>query len=187
MPETLPQFVDEVLAACKTGAEEAGASLGRAFGGEVQVTLGKQGTFQSIGPELDLQGKGLLVVLQTDQATVAITIPAGKGLLPAWCAQPDPTGESKLATLAQELSMTVLPETWITSDFSARWVQSLAAALSRGGVPQDAIVVPLAVSQQRTARGSIGVVWPVKNPDDLFTASARPAAGKGTDRAAQVD
>ena len=178
MPEALPQFVDEVLAACKVGGQEAGAALARAFEGEVQITLGPQGTLQSAGPQLDLQGKGLLVLLKTDRTTVVMTIPAAKGLVPAWCAEPDPTGESKLATLAQELGMNLLPETWITHDFSARWVTNLADALGRGGVPQDAVVVPLAVSQGGQPKGSIGVVWPVKNPAGLFAApppEPRPA------------
>ena len=43
--------------------------------------------------------------------------------------------------------MNLLPETWIAHDFTARWVANLADALGRGGVPQDAVVVPLAVSQ----------------------------------------
>ena len=180
MPEALPQFVDEVLAACKVGAEEAGASLARAFEGEIQVTLGSQSTLQLAGPQLDLQGKGLLVLLKADRTTVVVTIPAAKGLVPPWCIEPDPTGESKLATLAQELAMILLPETWITNDFTARWVANLADALGRGGVPQDAAVVPLAVSQGGQPKGSLGVVWPVKNPAGLFAApppEPRPAKG----------
>ena len=96
---------------------------------------------------------GLVVLLKTDRTTVVMTIPAAKGLVPAWCAQPDPTGESKLATLAQELGMNLLPETWIAHDFSARWVANLADALDRGGVPQDAVVVPLGGQPGRPGRG----------------------------------
>jgi len=169
MPEAPTKFVNEVLTACKEGAEEAGATLTRAFDGEVQVTLGSQGSLQSAGPQLDLQGEGILVLLKTDQTTVVITIPAINGLVPAWCAQPDPTGESKLATLAQELAMVLLPATWLTSDFSARWVANLADALGRGGVAQDAVVVPLAVHQSGQPKVSLGIVWPVKNPSGLFT------------------
>jgi flagellar motor switch/type III secretory pathway protein FliN len=170
MPEALPQFVDDVLAACKVGAEEAGAALGRAFQVEVQMSLGPQGALQSAAAQLDLKGTGLLLLLKTDRTSVVMTIPAAKGLVPAWCAQPDLTGESKLATLAQELGMNLLPETWIAHDFSARWVTNLADALVRGGVPQDAAVVPLAVSQEGQTRGTMGILWPVKNPDGLFAA-----------------
>ena len=170
MPEALPQFVDDVLAACKVGAEEAGAALARTFEGELQMTLGSQGTLQSAAAQLDLKGKGLIILLKTDQTNVVMTIPAAKGLLPAWCAKPDKTGESKLATLAQELGMNLLPETWMASDFIARWVTNLSDALDRGGVAQDAPMVPLAVSQGGQPVGSIGILWPVKNPDGLFAA-----------------
>lgn len=170
MPETLPQFVDDVLAACKVGAEEAGEALARAFQGVVKMNLGPQGVLKTATQQLDLKGMGLIVLLKTDRTTVAMTIPAAKGLVPAWCAQPDLTGESKLATLAQELGMNLLPETWIAHDFRARWVTSLGDALARGGVPQNAAVVPLAVSQGDRPVGTIGILWPVANPDALFAA-----------------
>jgi len=170
MPKALPQLAADVLAACKVGVEEAGAALTRALQGDLQLTLGSQGTLQSAASQLGLKSTGLIVLLKTDQTTVAMTIPAAKGLVPAWCAQPDKSGESKLATLAQELGMNLLPETWIASDFVARWVTNLADALDRGGVPQDAVVVPLAVSQDGQPIGSIGILWPVKNPDGLFAA-----------------
>jgi len=170
MTEALSHLIDEVLAACKAGADEAAAALARVFDVEAQLTLGPQSTLQAAGPQLDLPAKGLLVLLKTDRTTVVLTVPAAKGLVPPWCAQPDPTGESKLATLAQELSMTLLPETWTTSDFSARWVANMADALARGGVPQDAAVVPLAVSQGGQPRGTIGIIWPVTNAAGLFAA-----------------
>ena len=170
MPEALPQFANDVLAACKAGVEEAATILAQAFQGAVKLTLGPKATLDSAAPELDLKGMGLIVVLKTDQTTVAMTIPASKGLVPAWCAQPDPTGESKLATLAQELGMNLLPETWTAHDFSARWVRNLADALGRGGVPPGATVVPLAISQDGQPKGSIGILWPVNNPDGLFAA-----------------
>ena len=155
------------------GAEEAGASLARAFEGDVQIALGPQATLNSALQQLDLKGTGLIVLLKTDRTAVVMTIPAGKGLVPAWCVQPDPTGESKLATLAQELGMNLLPETWIAHDFSARWVTSLADALGRGGVPQEAVVVPLSVSRAGQPSGTIGILWPVPNPDGLFAAPPR--------------
>jgi flagellar motor switch/type III secretory pathway protein FliN len=170
MPETLPQFADAVLAACKVGAEEAGASLARAFGGDMQMSLSPQATLAAAAQQLDLKGAGLIVLLKTDRMAVVMTIPAAKGLVPEWCAQPDPTGESKLATLAQELGMNLLPENWIAHDFSARWVTSLVDALGRGGVPQDAVVVPLSVNRGGQPAGTIGILWPVLNSAGLFAA-----------------
>jgi flagellar motor switch protein FliN len=170
MPEAPSVFVDDVRAACEAGAEEAGAAVSRAFDGKVEISLAANSTLQAATELLDLKGAGLLVFLKADHANVVLTIPAAKGLLPSWCAQPDPTGESKLATLAQELGMNVLPESWLADEFTARWVTNLADALGHGGVPQDAMVVPLTVSRDGRSAGAMGVVWPVANPDGLFAA-----------------
>ena len=170
MPEVLPQFAADVLAAAKVGIQEVGAALSRVFGTETQVTLGKQATLLSIAPQLDLDNVGLIVMLKTDRTTVVLTIPANRGIVPAWCAEPDLTGQAKLATLAQELGMNLLPEAWIAHDFSARWVADMAVALEQGGVPQDAVVIPLAVTQGGQSVGNIGILWPVKDPVGLFSA-----------------
>ncbi len=172
MADALPNFANDVLAACRVGAKEAGAALARVFQGTVELTVGRQGTLESTHPELDLKGMGLIVLLKTDRTAVAVTIPAAKRLVPAWCAQPDLSGETKLAALAQELGMNLLPDKWVAHDFSARWVTNLAEALVRGGVPQNALAVPLAVSQDGKPKGSIGILWPVTNPDGLFAASS---------------
>ena len=66
--------------------------------------------------------------------------------------------------------MNLLPETWIAHDFRARWVANLADALGRGGVPQDAVAVPLGVTCDGRPAGAIGVLWPVANPEGLFAA-----------------
>jgi flagellar motor switch protein FliN len=176
--ETLPNFTDAMLAACKAGAAQAAAAIGRAFQGEVRLDLGEKLVLQSAETDLELDGPGLIVLVKADRMTVVMTVPAAKGLVPEWCARPDSTGESKLATLAQELGMNLLPETWITKDFSARWVASLGAALGRGEVPQDAIVVPLAVTQNGQPAGNMGVIWPAANPDDFFAASPKELIGQ---------
>ena len=144
----------------------------------MKIALGRQGTLQSAAAQLDLKGRGLIVLLKTDRTTVVMTIPATKGLVPASCAEPDMTGKSKLATLAQELGMNLLPESWIAHDFSARWVANLADALGQGGVPPDAAVIPLAVSQGGRPAGTIGILWPVKNPNGLFAVPPEPRRAK---------
>ncbi len=162
------QQINDVLAASKLGAEEAAAGIARAFQCNIQLALGEHGTFQSSTTSLHLDGPGLIVLLQTDSASVVITIPADGGLLPDWCVQPDASGESRLATLAQELGMNLLPETWFANEFRACWVPNMAAALNRGGVPHDAVVVPFAATQMEQSSGTLGMIWPVSHPDKLF-------------------
>jgi flagellar motor switch protein FliN/FliY len=178
MPDSLPQFVDNVLAACKVGAEGSAAALARAFQGDMQMTLSGKVTLQSAAAELDLQDGGLIVLLKTDRTTVVMTIPAAKGLVPSWCAQPDATGEGVLATLAQELGVNLLPETWIAHESCAGWVSNMADALARGGVPQDAATVALGVTQGGQPAGSVGILWPAANPDGLFASKDFIGQGK---------
>jgi flagellar motor switch/type III secretory pathway protein FliN len=146
------------------------------------MTLGRKVSLQSAAAELDLQGAGLIVLLKTDRTTVVMTIPAAKGLVASWCAQPDATGEGVLATLAQELGMNLLPETWITHDFRAGWVSNMADALSQGGVPQDAAAVALGVTQGGQSVGSVGILWPAANPGGLFASKDLIGQGKTAER-----
>jgi flagellar motor switch protein FliN len=168
------QIVTEVMAACNAGAEEAAAAIGRAFECEIQLAVDQHGTLESPATPLDLDGPGLIVFLKADQEAVVVTIPAGTGFLPPWCIAPDASGESRLATLAQELSMTVLPDTWLTNEFRACWATNLAEALGQGGVPQDAVSIPLTVRRAGQAAGTLALIWPVKNPQGLFAAPAEP-------------
>ena len=173
MPDLAQQIINDVLAACQAGAEAAAAAIARAFQSDVQVVLGQHSTLQSAAATLDLDGAGLIVALNTDRITAVLTIPAAQGLVPDWCVQPDSSGESRLATLAQELEMNLLPETWLAQDLRARWVPNMAEALGRGGVPQDAVVVPLAASLAGRADGTIGLIWPVQNTEGLFAVEPR--------------
>ena len=83
--------------------------------------------------------------------------------------------------------MNLLPETWLAHDFHAAWVENLAEALERGGVPQcdnDSSHR----EQGRRAAGNPGLIWPVKNADGLFQArptNRRPAKTKSADRSAR--
>jgi flagellar motor switch/type III secretory pathway protein FliN len=120
-------------------------------------------------------GPGLIVSLGVGSQAALVLLPELTGLLPAWYAQPDATGQSKLTTLAQELSLLVLPESMISEQFEARRVSSLAAAVQAGQVAADATLVPLLLS----AGGSHGqalVVWPVAAPTAVLGAPpAKPA------------
>jgi flagellar motor switch protein FliN len=179
MSDISQQIIDEVLAACKTGAEEAAAAFARTFDTKIEIAPGQQGTLQSSSAALNLDGAGLIVLLRTDEAAVALTIPANSGLVPDWCVQPDASGQSRLATLAQELGMNLLPEAWLTKDFRACWVANLAEALRRGGVPQDAAVIPLAASRSGEPASTLGLMWPVEIPESLFSAGPTdPVGGK---------
>ncbi len=65
--------------------------------------------------------------------------------------------------------MNLLPETWLAHDFHAGWVENLAEALDRGSVPQNAATIPLTLSRAGEPAGNLGLIWPVANPDGLFS------------------
>ena len=179
MAEITQQIISAVVAACQTGAEGAAAAIARAFQQTVEIAPANQGTLQSPTVRLELAGPGLIVLLKSSRETAVLTIPATVGIVPDWCAKPDADGASQLATLAQELGMNLLPETWLAHEFRAAWVENLAEALDRGGVPPNAVTIPLTVSRAGEPGGNMGLIWPVKNADGLFAAApAKSAAGQ---------
>ena len=133
MAEVTQQIIDaHVVAASQAGAQEAAARdrqgipadgrncprLSRARCNRRQVRLA-------------LDGPGLIVLLKSSRETAVLTMPASLGILPDWCAKPDADGKTRLGTLAQELGMNLLPETWLAHDFHAAWVENLAEALEQ--------------------------------------------------------
>jgi flagellar motor switch protein FliN len=165
----------EVVAACQAGASEASAALSRA--------LDRPFTLAPLAPQpLDLTplaGPGLLIVLHVAGQGAVLAIPESSGLLPAWYAAPDATGASKLATLAQELGMLLLPESCLADDFAALHVGDLAAALLRGAPAAAATMLGLSLTGADTAAQG-WLLWPVAQPaalaDPQPAAPAQPAA-----------
>ena len=122
MSELTPEIAADVVAACQAGAEEAAGALSRALDGEMTLEVGEAGTYSTDSAPEGFDGAGLLFKLVIGDAAAVGVLPAATGLTPDWCAKPDATGESKLATLAQELGMLLLPETLLAEDFAAGWV-----------------------------------------------------------------
>lgn len=173
-----PEIAAEVLAACQGGAEEASQALSRALDATIKLT---PGDVQVIAPgalPATCAGPGLIVVLTLGNAAAVVAIPAATQLLPAWYLAPDATGVSKLATLAQELGMLLLPEDGMPDDFSALAVDDIAAALARGALAPQASVVTLTLSASDRTEDAF-LIWPVANPAalaDPVAASTPPAS-----------
>ena len=143
MSQVNQQTAAQILASCTAGAAEAAAVIGRALQIEIEISVVGQEPWQSSATSLELDGPGLIVLLRTDRVAVVLTMPAAHELVPAWCATPDASGESRLATMAQELGMNLLPDTWLGHEFRACWVESMAEALRRGSVPSDGAAITL--------------------------------------------
>jgi len=140
----------------------------------MSLSVGEAGAYQADATPEGFDGPGLVVLLKFGEVGVAALLPETGGILPEWYATPDPTGESKLSTLAQELSMLLVPETLIADVFEARKVDCLSEALAAAEVAEDATLVPLEIqSGDKTAQ--LSLIWPLKTPDNLLPAEEEEA------------
>jgi flagellar motor switch/type III secretory pathway protein FliN len=93
--------------------------------------------------------------------------------VPSWCAAPDATGKSKLATLAQELGMNLLPETFMPEDFKTARVESLSEALVRSEISGQAQAILLNLSSPEGKQGIARLIWPLAKPLEMFNSAAK--------------
>lgn len=179
MAELDPTIAADVVAACQAGAGEINGGLARTFDAEIEAATGEPTTFDPAALAAGFDGPGLLVVLKVGTAAAVVAFPEAGGLLPGWYQAPDPTGSSRLTTLAQELGMLVLPETFMPDDFQAAGVPHLGEALARGGVTAGAGLVPLNMkSGDKLAAAAI--VWPAASPEKLLADEAPAEAPAAT-------
>ena len=132
MADLTLEILDEVLAACNSGAEEAAGALSRTLDAQITLSVGEAETLKLDTLPEDLSGPGLAILFMLGSSGAALVLPESSSFVPSWCAAPDATGQSKLATLAQELGMNLLPEAFMPEDFKAAWVDNISAALVRG-------------------------------------------------------
>ena len=176
MPEFTPEIVSDVVQACGAAADEAAEAFGRALDlVEAKLSVGEPANVETQSLPEGFDGPGLVVVLTVEDSAALLLIPQKDGIVPEWCEAPDPTGQSKLQTLAQELGMTLLPEQFMPTDFAAGWAKTLAGAIARGGVVDGAAMVPLELAGQEKS-GTAMLIWPVTKPAAVLGGAAKPAA-----------
>lgn len=156
----------DVLAACQTNAAEIGQTLTRALDATIEVSTVEASTFHPADMPPDFAGPGLAVVLAAADGGAVLALPESGAPLPPWYAQPDATGKSKLATLAQELGMLVLPESIVAASCDAVPVAHLGNALVQSGASSSPLV-----RLQLGQAGALFLVWPIARPAGLLTAA----------------
>jgi len=170
-----PDIVGDVVTACRESADEIVAALTRAFDGQfVGVTVNEATTYDAQGPPEGFDGAGLAVIFKCGDTSAVAVLPESCGLLPAWYRQPDATGKSKLSTLAQELSMLLLPASHIADEYHIVPLEELAAALARAELAAGAPLVPITLKHAEK-EGQLSVLWPVAKHGELLPTPA-PAA-----------
>ena len=161
-----PELAAQIAATSTANAEEAAGALGRAFDGEYVVKAGEPGKYDASAGGLG--GGGLAFAFKFGAEQMLAVLPGATGLVPDWTKAPDPTGESKLSTLGQELSMLFLPDSMMADSFEGRWVEDLTAAIGRTEPADDATSAPIEIAQGE-ALATLTLVWPVANADAAFT------------------
>jgi flagellar motor switch/type III secretory pathway protein FliN len=193
MSQLKPEIVSQVVEACKATAEDAASAFQRAFDVEVTLSVGGPDTVDRAALSGVVEGPGLMVVLTVGEEAALVLLPESSGLLPPWYGNPDPTGRSKLQTLAQELAFTVLPEDHAPQEYTAVSVANLTEAIAQAELADAAARVPL---QLVTADGKSAVahlVWPAAKPKGMVAAgalveapvepaAAQPAAAKAPEK-----
>ncbi|MCA9267536.1 MAG: FliM/FliN family flagellar motor switch protein [Planctomycetales bacterium] len=183
-------IADKMLDACRAGAGEAAGSMSTALDESIQFT-----EVQPLGPlplgELPdtLAGPGLVLLFEAGGEAAALIIAESTNLLPPWYASPDATGEAKLQTLAQELSMLILPEDLAVGKFSASAVEDLFAAVRRGSLGDPAEAIAFATTG-KGGEGALHLLWPFAQPGDIADppeVAMSPAAKQAAKREAAED
>ena len=177
MSQLAATITEQVVTACRENADEAAAAFGRALGGEISCAVGETEEFDAAAMPKGLDDRpGLAIVLTFGEVGAVALLPEATGLLPDWYAAPDPTGKSKLSTLAQELSMLLVPDDLVADKFEAGRVKNMQAALALGGIA-DATVVLLRLTRAATG-GTLYFLWPLSSPDNMLssTPAEDPAA-----------
>ncbi|TWT78044.1 Flagellar motor switch protein FliN [Posidoniimonas polymericola] len=171
MSELTPEIAADVVAASQAGAEEAAGALSRALDREFTLEVGESITFDPAAPPEGFGGPSLAVLMAFEGEGAVAMLAESSGLTPDWAPAPDPTGESKLATLAQELSMLLVPETLMADVFEASWVTDAGEALGRGGLADGAAAVPITL-KSGDDQGVLWLVWPLSSPGEVLKGGA---------------
>jgi flagellar motor switch/type III secretory pathway protein FliN len=159
------EILDTVVAACRTGQEEAALAFQQGLGLEQPVRL-SVGDSSSVALEQLIEecpGGGLILILQGTASAAVLVLPESSGLVPNWCRSPDGGGEANLARLAVDLGSRWFPASCGVGTGTAGYVQDLPAALRRAGLPERVARIVLAV-QSGTGSGTWWLLWPASDP-----------------------
>ena len=139
MAEPNSEIVAEVVETCRASLDEAAQAFARALGlPEPKLTLGEPASYDGDIPKWTA-GPGIGIVIGGTEATALLFLAQENEMLPQWCKDPDPTGQSRLQTLAQELGVDVsdlrlvLPATHTQQE-----VKIIATPVSQRALPAPA-------------------------------------------------
>src|SRR5687768_12794875 len=105
-----PLLTPEIVEQARQGVGEAAAAWTRAFDLPAEVSVGESTELLALVAQESWNASGLALIFSQPDGAYALLVADATNALPAWISAPDATGKSKLATLAQELGLVLLPE-----------------------------------------------------------------------------
>lgn len=186
MPDFTPDTAAELITTIQDASEDVAGAFGRGLDRECTITVGDAEPLDSSVLPETWGGPGLLVALQIGDSGALVWLPEASSMLPEWCAEPDVTGKSKLATLAQELGIVLLPEALAATASDASYLPDLRSQFEQCDPAASVATIPITLtSGEKTAAAQL--IWPVRDPmapmatlDDTNDsgASEEPVAGE---------
>ena len=167
MSELNADLLAQMLPVCEENADEIGQALMRGIDAEVAVAVGKGDTYDDGSPPEGFDGDGLMFKMQFGDVAMAGVLTETSGLLRGWMREPDVTGEGMLNTLAQELSMLVVPDTMMSEKFGASIVDNIAQTLREAELADDANVLTLDLTSG-SETSQLWLLWPCAEPSKLL-------------------
>jgi flagellar motor switch protein FliN/FliY len=126
-----PLLTPEIIEQIRGGTGEAAEAWKRAFDLQGEVSSGEPTELLSLVAQESWNAPGLAVVFSQPSGAYALLVADVGNTLPTWTSAPDATGTSKLATLAQELGLILLPEALMPTAGQAARIENLQEALLR--------------------------------------------------------
>lgn len=189
MAEFGPEIADQVIEVCNQELDETNQAISRTLETELTLTIGEASSFDASTLDESFKSDGLLVLMKVDAQAALFLVPESSGFLPDWYKEPDATGESKMATLAQELGMLMLPEEFMPLDFKAGHVSVLSESLEAVELAENAHQVAITLNSGDQSSPAL-LIWPANQPDNAFQADEEeeeaPAAAEEASTPAAV-
>ncbi|MEM9658463.1 MAG: FliM/FliN family flagellar motor switch protein [Planctomycetota bacterium] len=173
MSDLNADLATDLLAACQANAGEIAAALGRALDADFTLSGGVTEAYAGDSSLTDFDDAGLIVRLEVAGSALVVAITESSTLLPTWYGDPDLSQSSKLATLAQELSMLVAPTTVAVERFRAQRVDSITEAVQRGSPTEETALATFELASGER-QGRLAVLWPLTSPFTILPADEQP-------------
>ncbi|MGQ9503698.1 MAG: FliM/FliN family flagellar motor switch protein [Thermogutta sp.] len=150
----MQQYKIEAILQCVTNArEEIEAAFKRALDdfGALQLDNARHGNWSEVPQNLRPRAPGLLVKFRLEDGIVLVAVPEYATVLPSWIHNPDATGSSRLATLAQELSILLFPPEWKVLSAEATATTNLEVAYESFNLHSDSqfLAIPLGTAKEK--------------------------------------